>query len=160
MLISHYVVCCLCFVVDLESDWCCRDLHWSLTWIKLVIALMYKNLVPWVHGGLKYRIGHLNLRVAVLQLVLRMKENLLFWFILFSSNLYTTREDFLNFTSSFKLLVFFFVCVNDNPIVDAKNLQLMCCIMCYNNRVSPNNSGLCERKGLINYLKEYLYYGC
>ncbi len=42
------------------------------------IVLMYKNLVPWVHGGLKYHIGHLHLRVAVLQLVLRKKENLLF----------------------------------------------------------------------------------
>jgi hypothetical protein len=44
------------------------------------IALMYKNLVPCVHVGLKYHIGHLDLRVAVLQLVLRMKENLLFCF--------------------------------------------------------------------------------
>jgi hypothetical protein len=36
--------------------------------------------------------------------------------------------------------MYFFVCVNDNPIVDAMNLQLMCCIMCYNNRVGPNNT--------------------
>lgn len=126
----------------------------------MVIALMYKNLVPWVHGGLKYHIGHLDLRVAVLQLVLRMKENLLFCFnnSLQISTLLGKIFETLQAVSSFWYV--FFVCVNDNPIVDAMNLQLMCCVMCYNNRVSPNNSVLCKRKGLINYLKEYLYYGC
>jgi hypothetical protein len=121
---------------------------------------MYKNLVPWVHGGLKYHVGHLDLRVAVLQLVLRMKENLLFCFnnSLQISTLLGKIFETLQAVSSFWYV--FFVCVNDNPIVDAMNLQLMCCVMCYNNRVSPNNSVLCKRKGLINYLKEYLYYGC
>jgi len=98
--------------------------------------------------------------VAVLQLVLRTKENLLFCFSssLQISTLLGKIFEILHSVSSF--WYFFFVYVNDNPIVDAMNLQLMCCVMCYNNRVSPNNSVVCKIKGLINYLKEYLYYGC
>ncbi len=49
-----------------------------------------------------------------------------------------------------------FYCVNDDKKIDPRNLQVMRCLLCYNNLVHARNPNIKKRKGLITYYKTYV----
>jgi hypothetical protein len=53
-----------------------------------------------------------------------------------------------------KLFVLRSFCVNDNVKVDLENIQMMCCIFCYQNLVIKINLRTQVRKALISYYKK------
>ncbi len=47
-------------------------------------------------------------------------------------------------------------CVNDDKKIDPRNLQVMRCLLYYNNLVHARNPNIKKRKGLITYYKTYV----